>query len=187
MQERDLGAHHVVLPSIEARRGALLHGDDAVQGLGEDAGDLLETGSIDVEQEVRDRRVRVVEAIARGSRVDVVEDAAEVLREERAPGPPREPRPLFVTEERPDAGTVEVLDGPSAGLRADELDRAEPVQEPDVVSDPPERLPELVREALRARHLLAQQQQDAVPEWMRDRPDQSWIDQGTAEVAVRVV
>ena len=64
---------------------------------------------------------------------------------------------------------VEVLERAAAGLGADELDRAEVVQQADVVADPPERQVELARQLVRARDPPVEHAEQSVTERVGDR------------------
>ena len=118
----------------------------------------------------------MVEAAVVGGLGDIGEDLLQVLPEDPAPGRARQLGPVGLAE--PDRGhrAIEVLERAAPWLGADELDRAEIVQQPDVVADPPEREAELARELVRARGAPVQHAEQAVPKRVGDRSEERLIE-----------
>ena len=79
-----------------------------------------------------------------------------------APGGARQPRPVVLAEPRARDGAVEVLQRAAPRLGADELDRAEVRQQPDVVAHAAQRQRKLARQLVRARDACVQQAEKPV-------------------------
>ena len=117
-----------------------------------------------------------IEAAAVGGFGDAGKDVLEVLTEDPAAGRARELRPVRLVEPHGGDGPVEVLQCAPARLGPNELDRAEIVEQPDVVADAPEWQAELTRELVRARRATVEHAEQTVSERVGDRSQERLVE-----------